>query len=114
MATKKPRVSVTFDEDTASLLSYLARKKSTSVANIVRALTLEALEIHEDAYFCKITAGMDLKNMETFSHEEAWGASRENGLLQKTRLCEADSRNKGEVVRRYVEPASDALAGRRS
>lgn len=72
MSTKHPRLNVTFDETTVSLLTNLAHNCHQSVASLVRELTLEALEIREDFYLSKLADELDAKNTKTYSHEEAW------------------------------------------
>ena len=72
MATKKPRVNVTFEETTNSLLSILAKKERKSVASLVRELALEALEMREDFYLSKIAEKLDVDGAKTYGHEKAW------------------------------------------
>ena len=48
MASKNPRINVTFEEATAGLLSVLASQEHKPVASLVRELALEALEMRED------------------------------------------------------------------
>ena len=54
MDGRNPRINVTFEESTAGLLSALAEYEHKSLSNIVRDLTLEALELREDLYLSKI------------------------------------------------------------
>ncbi len=72
MATKNPRVNVTFEEVTVGVLSHLAQQEHKSMASIVRELALEALEMREDLYLSKIAAEVDRKGAKTYSHDEAW------------------------------------------
>lgn len=72
MATKNPRINVTFETDTAGLLSTLARDEDKSVASLVRELTLEALEMREDFYLSEVAKKLDVKGAKTYSHEDAW------------------------------------------
>ena len=69
---KNPRINVTFEETIASLLTQLAAQENTSVASLVRALTLEALELREDFYLSKIAEKRDTKDIETYTHDNAW------------------------------------------
>jgi len=76
MATKNPRVNVTFEEKTIDILTDLAEIEKKSVSSIIRELTLEALELREDYYFSKLAEKFDKElekgNIELYSHEEAW------------------------------------------
>jgi hypothetical protein len=72
MDGRNPRINVTFEESTAGLLSALAESENKSLSNIVRDLTLEALELREDLYLSKIAQKLDQDNTKTYSHEEAW------------------------------------------
>ena len=72
MATKNPRINVTFEEPIANLLSDLAGKVHKSVASLVKELALEALEMREDIYLSKIATELDINNSKTYSHDEAW------------------------------------------
>lgn len=66
------RINVVFDQDTVDLLGYLAFKKSKSLANLVRELTLEALDFREDLYLSKFTEKLDQQGSKIYSHDEAW------------------------------------------
>lgn len=72
MATKNPRINVTFEEAIANFLSKLARQEQKSVASLVRELTLEALEIREDFYLSKEAEKVDIDGAKLYSHEDAW------------------------------------------
>ncbi len=72
MATKNPRINVTFEETTAGLLATLARQEHKSVARLVRELALEALEMREDFYLSKVAEKLDVKGAQTYSHDDAW------------------------------------------
>jgi len=72
MATKNPRINVTFEEVTAGLLSHLAHLEHKSVARLVRELALEALEMREDFYLSKVAQELDKEGAKTYSHDEAW------------------------------------------
>ncbi|MEI8295486.1 MAG: DUF6290 family protein [Alphaproteobacteria bacterium] len=72
MATKNPRINVTFEEATAGLLAHIAHEKHKSVASLVRELTLEALEMREDLYLSRIAEKLDKKGVKTYSHDEVW------------------------------------------
>lgn len=72
MATKNPRINVTFEEITANLLSQLAHQEHKSVASLVRELALEALEMREDFYLSKLAETLDEKDAKTTGHDDAW------------------------------------------
>jgi len=72
MATKNPRINVTFEEATAGVISVLARQEHKSVSSLVRELALEALEMREDLYLSKVAEKVDVKGAKMHSHEDAW------------------------------------------
>ena len=72
MATKNPRINVTFGETVADALLRLARQEHKSVAGVVRELTFEALEMREDFHLSKLAEKLDEVNAKTYSHNEAW------------------------------------------
>ena len=72
MATKNPRVNVTFEETTIGLLSYVALQEHKSMASLVKELTMEALEMREELYLSKLADQLDKNNVKTYSHTEAW------------------------------------------
>ena len=59
MATKNPRINVTFEQATVGLLSQLAQQQKTSVSSLVKELALEALEMREDLYLSKLAQERD-------------------------------------------------------
>lgn len=72
MATKNPRINVTFDETIAGVLSKLALQEHKSVSCMVRELALEALEMREDLYLSRVAEKVDVAGAKTHSHEDAW------------------------------------------
>ena len=72
MVTKNPRINVTFEEVTTSLLTQLAHKEHKPIARLVRELALEALEMREDFYLSKLAEKLDTKGAKTYGHDEAW------------------------------------------
>jgi hypothetical protein len=72
MATKNPRINVTFEAPTVGLLSQLAHQEHKSVAKLVRELALEALEIRGDFYLSKVAEKLDEEGAKTYQHDEAW------------------------------------------
>lgn len=72
MATKNPRINVTFEEVTAGFLSHLAHQEDKSVSRLVRELALEALERREDFYLSKVAERIDIEGAKTYGHDDAW------------------------------------------
>ena len=72
MATKNPRINVTFEEKTVHLLGDLARQEQKSISSLVRELSLEALEMREDVYLSKLADTLDQPHVNTYSHDDAW------------------------------------------
>lgn len=72
MATKHPRINVTFEEATALLLNQLAHQAHKSVSSLVRELTIEGLDKHEDMYLIRLAEKLDREGLKTYSHEDAW------------------------------------------
>ena len=72
MATKNPRINVTFEENIVKLLAQLAKREHKSVAGLVKELTLTSLEMREDLYLSEIARELDKKGVKTYSHSEAW------------------------------------------
>ena len=72
MATKNPRINVTFEEVTAGLLAQLAHQEHKSVSRLVRELALEALEMREDLYLSKVANQLDQEGIPRVSHDDAW------------------------------------------
>ena len=72
MATKNPRINVTFEEVTAKLLTHLAHQEHKSIAGLVRELALEALETREDFYLSKVAEKLDKEGEKTYGHDDAW------------------------------------------
>lgn len=61
MATKNPRINVTFEESTLGILSNLAIQEDKPVAKLVRELALETLERREDLHLSKVAEKIDKK-----------------------------------------------------
>lgn len=72
MATKNPRINVTFEEMTAALLFDVAHQEHKSVASLVRELALEALEMREDLYLSKVAKKLDKEGAKTYEHNDVW------------------------------------------
>ena len=72
MATKNPRVNVTFEATTANLLAHLANAEHKSLSSLVKELAMEALEMREDFYLSKIARALDTEDAVRYSHDDAW------------------------------------------
>lgn len=72
MPTKNPRINVTFQEESATLLSRIAKLEQKSVSRLVRELALEALSMREDLYLSKVAEENDQVGAKTYSHDDAW------------------------------------------
>ena len=48
MSTKKPRVGITLDMYSATVLNELAKKEQKSVSSLIKELILQALDRRED------------------------------------------------------------------
>lgn len=72
MTTKNPRINVTFEESTLTLLTKLAYNSHKSISGLVRELSIEALEIREDMYLSKLAEKIDQEGVKIYSHDEAW------------------------------------------
>lgn len=72
MTTKNPRINVTFEKETATLLAHLASVEHTSVSNIVRVLANEALEMREDLYLSKLAEKLDKPDAKLHKHSNVW------------------------------------------
>lgn len=72
MPTNNPRINVTFNEEIVLILSDLAIEEGSSVAGLVRKLTLEALEMREDLELSKLGDKLDKDSVKTYSHDEVW------------------------------------------
>ena len=72
MPTLKSQIQVVFEDSTASVLTQLASQEQKTVGDLVRELTLEALEKREDFYLSKLAEKLDQSDVKTYSHDEAW------------------------------------------
>ena len=72
MATKNPRINITFEEKTAVLLTQLAHREHKSIAKLVRELALESLERREDFYLSKVAEKLDISGAKTYDHNDVW------------------------------------------
>ena len=72
MATKKPRVNVTFEDKTASFLTQIAKKRKMTVSRLIKNLVLDALERQEDMVLSAMAELRNIEGAETMGHEEFW------------------------------------------
>lgn len=72
MATKYPRINVTFEKILISELTLLSKQVNKSVSSLVRELTIEALELREDRYLSRIAEKLDNPDSKLFDHKDAW------------------------------------------
>ena len=67
MPTLKSQFQVIFEDSTASVLTQLASQEQKTVGDLVRELTLEALEKREDFYLSKLAEKLDQPDVKTYS-----------------------------------------------
>ena len=72
MATKYPRINVTFEKILISELTLLSKQVNKSVSSLVRELTIEALELREDRYLSRIAEKLDNPDSKLFDYKDAW------------------------------------------
>lgn len=67
MPTKNPRLNVVLDQNMYKILVKLAHKEGISLSLMAKDLIKEAIELHEDIYWQKITKERE----KTFSYKDA-------------------------------------------
>ena len=72
MATKNPRINVTFNETAVELLNELAKKENKSISMLAKELILEALEYREDLALSTLAKIRDKSDAKRITHEDAW------------------------------------------
>lgn len=72
MATKYPRINVTFEKNLISELVLLSKQTNKSVSGLVRELTVEALELREDIHLSRIAEKLDSPDAKLVDHKDAW------------------------------------------
>jgi predicted DNA-binding protein len=72
MTVKKNNINIAFEEPTAGLLAKLAHQQHKTIADLVKELTIEALEQREDFYLSQLADKLDQPDVKTYSHEDAW------------------------------------------
>ncbi len=72
MATKNPRLNITFEPEAIQILVQLSKSTHQSLSSLVRELTLDALERREDMALSKIAEELDKNQNSYVSHDQAW------------------------------------------
>jgi hypothetical protein len=72
MPTQNPRINITFEPQTVSVLASLAQEEHTSISRLAKELILEALERREDIALSTIANLRDIENIKPISHQDAW------------------------------------------
>ena len=72
MPTKNPRINITFEEATVTILSELAKSEQRSVASLAKELVLEALDRREDMALSVIAKKRDVPKAKRVKHDDAW------------------------------------------
>jgi predicted transcriptional regulator len=70
--TQKPRISLTLDPETASLLGAMAQLAHQSTSSLAKELILEALERREDVALATLADLRSIENGSTVKHNDAW------------------------------------------
>jgi len=70
MPTKRPRISITFNQPIADILDTLAKHERRSLASLVNEMVLEALERREDMALSTIADARDtIAQTKTIKHK---------------------------------------------
>lgn len=72
MATRNPRINITFEQAYSDLLASLAEQEKKSVSSLAKELILEALERREDLALSELAEARDSAKEEKIQHEDAW------------------------------------------
>lgn len=72
MPTHNPRVNITFEPATVTVLLSLAKQEHLSLSSLTKELVLEALDRREDRVLSAIAEVRDQKTSKTVSHDDAW------------------------------------------
>ena len=72
MPTNNPRINITLEESTASILASQAEQEHKSVSSLVKELILEALERREDMALSAIAKARDTGKVKRIKHNDAW------------------------------------------
>lgn len=72
MASKNPRLNITFEPAVMSMVKSLAKREHQSAAGFAKELILEALERREDKHLSNIAVERDVLNVKTHKHSDVW------------------------------------------
>jgi hypothetical protein len=74
MPTTQPRINITFNPATVSILTRLARQQKKSVASLTKDLVLDALERQEDIALSALAACREKEQVgkRVYTHKDAW------------------------------------------
>ena len=72
MPTKNPRINITVDAETASLLTSMAQQENRSLSSLATELILDALEKREDMALSVLAEQRDHTDSKRVEHVEAW------------------------------------------
>ncbi len=72
MATKNPRINITFEESYTELLASLAEQENKSISGLAKELILEALERREDISLSALAEARDASKTRTIKHKDSW------------------------------------------
>ena len=72
MSTTKPRINITLEEKTVSILTDLAQERQISTASLAKELILAGLSHQEDLALATIAELRDIENAIRVNHQDAW------------------------------------------
>jgi len=72
MSTTKPRINITLEEKTVSILTGLAQERQISTASLAKELILVGLSYQEDLALATIAELRDIENAIRVNHQDAW------------------------------------------
>ena len=72
MPTKKSRINITLEGQTAHILTDLAKRNNQPTAGVANELILEALEKREDVALSKLAQSRDIATAARIEHKDAW------------------------------------------
>jgi predicted DNA-binding protein len=72
MATNKPRVNITLNEEIAVVLKKIAAKEGKTVSGLSKDMILHSLELREDMALSKLAESLDDRTENLYSHQDAW------------------------------------------
>jgi predicted DNA-binding protein len=72
MSSKNLRITIALGDETAQLLSCLAKQECKSVSSVAKELILEALERREDMILSAIAHARDTQTSKRLRHGDVW------------------------------------------